>query len=72
MNSADQQEKLAKEISLRLTGFSGHVAGFEGDREPVLPATLPHTQEENACLKKIVAEQALDIDIVKEVSRKDF
>ena len=29
-------------------------------------------EKENARLKKLVAEQALDIDIVKEVSRKNF
>jgi putative transposase len=33
---------------------------------------LKELEKENARLKKIVAEQALDIDILKEVSRKNF
>jgi putative transposase len=33
---------------------------------------LKELQKENARLKKLVAEQALDIDILKEVSRKNF
>jgi transposase-like protein len=33
---------------------------------------LKELEKENACLKKLVAEQALDIDILKEVSRKNF
>jgi putative transposase len=33
---------------------------------------LKELEAENARLKKIVAEQALDIDILKEVSRKNF
>ncbi len=34
--------------------------------------SLKELEEENARLKKLVAEQALDIDILKEVSRKNF
>ena len=33
---------------------------------------LKELEKENARLKKIVAEQAVDIDILKEVSRKNF
>ena len=33
---------------------------------------LKELEGENARLKKLVAEQALDIDILKEVSRKNF
>ena len=33
---------------------------------------LKELENENARLKKLVAEQALDIDILKEVSRKNF
>jgi putative transposase len=33
---------------------------------------LEELEKENARLKKLVAEQALDIDILKEVSRKNF
>ncbi len=33
---------------------------------------LKELEKENARLKKIIAEQALDIDILKEVSRKNF
>jgi putative transposase len=33
---------------------------------------LKELERENARLKKIVAEQAVDIDILKEVSRKNF
>lgn len=33
---------------------------------------LKELEKENARLKKLVAEQALDIDILKEVSRKNF
>ena len=33
---------------------------------------LKELEKENARLKKIVAEQALDTDILKEVSRKNF
>lgn len=33
---------------------------------------LKELERENARLKKLVAEQALDIDILKEVSRKNF
>ncbi len=33
---------------------------------------LKELDKENARLKKLVAEQALDIDILKEVSRKNF
>lgn len=33
---------------------------------------LKELEKENASLKKLVAEQALDIDILKEVSRKNF
>ncbi len=33
---------------------------------------LRELEKENARLKKLVAEQALDIDILKEVSRKNF
>ncbi len=33
---------------------------------------LKELQRQNARLKKIVAEQALDIDVLKEVSRKNF
>jgi transposase-like protein len=33
---------------------------------------LKQLEAENARLKKIVAEQAVDIDILKEVSRKNF
>ena len=33
---------------------------------------LKELEKENAHLKKLVAEQALDIDILKEVSRKNF
>jgi len=33
---------------------------------------LKELQKENARLKKIVADQALDIQILKEVSRKNF
>ncbi len=33
---------------------------------------LKELETENARLKKIVAEQALDIDVLKEVSRKNF
>jgi transposase-like protein len=33
---------------------------------------LKELEKENARLKKIVADQAVDIDILKEVSRKNF
>jgi putative transposase len=33
---------------------------------------LKEPEKENARLKKLVAEQALDIDILKEVSRGNF
>ncbi len=33
---------------------------------------LKELEKENARLKKLVTEQALDIDILKEVSRKNF
>jgi putative transposase len=33
---------------------------------------LKELEKENARLKKLVADQALDIDILKEVSRKNF
>ena len=33
---------------------------------------LKELEKENACLKKLVAEQALDIDILKEVSQGNF
>jgi len=33
---------------------------------------LKELESENARLKKIVADQAVDIDILKEVSRKNF
>jgi hypothetical protein len=33
---------------------------------------LKQLQKENARLKKIVADQALDIQILKEVNRKNF
>jgi len=33
---------------------------------------LKELEKENACLKKLVAEQALDIDILKEVNRGNF
>jgi putative transposase len=33
---------------------------------------LEELEKENARLKKLIAEQALDIDILKEVSRKNF
>ena len=33
---------------------------------------LKELEKENARLKKLVAEQTLDIDILKEVSRKNF
>jgi putative transposase len=33
---------------------------------------LKELEKENARLKKLVAEQALDIDILKEVSRGNF
>ncbi len=33
---------------------------------------LKELEGENARLKKLLAEQALDIDILKEVSRKSF
>ena len=33
---------------------------------------LKELEKENTRLKKLVAEQALDIDILKEVSRKNF
>ena len=33
---------------------------------------LKELEKENARLKKIVADQAMDLDILKEVSRKNF
>jgi len=33
---------------------------------------LKELEKENARLKRLIAEQALDIDILKEVSRKNF
>ncbi len=33
---------------------------------------LKELEKENACLKKLLAEKELDIDILKEVSRGNF
>jgi transposase-like protein len=35
-------------------------------------ARLKELERENARLKKIVAEQAMDIDVLKEISRKNW
>jgi putative transposase len=43
-----------------------------GGMNPSETKRLKELQKENARLKKLLAEQALDIDILKEVSRKKF
>jgi putative transposase len=43
-----------------------------GGMNPSETKRLKELQKENARLKKLLAEQALDIDILKEVSRKNF
>ncbi len=45
-----------------------HYGGMKGDAMK----RLKELEAENARLKKIVAEQAVDIDILKEVSRGNF
>jgi transposase-like protein len=44
---------------------------FGGMKGPDV-ARLKELERENARLKKIVAEQAMDIDVLKEVSRKNW
>ena len=43
-----------------------------GGMKPDAMKRLKELEKENARLKKIVADQALDIQILKEVSRKNF
>jgi putative transposase len=43
-----------------------------GGMNPSETKRLKELEKENALLKKIVADQALDISILKEVSRKNF
>jgi transposase-like protein len=43
-----------------------------GGMNPNEMKRLKELEKENARLKKLVADQALDIDILKEVSRKHF
>jgi putative transposase len=43
-----------------------------GGMNPNEMKRLKELEKENARLKKLVADQALDIDILKEVSRKNF
>ncbi len=47
------------------SGYYGGMSASEAKR-------LKELEKENARLKKLVAEQALDIDILKEVSRGNF
>jgi putative transposase len=48
--------------------WRNHYGGMKADAMK----RLKELESENARLKKIVAEQAVDIDILKEVSRKNF
>jgi transposase-like protein len=48
--------------------WKNHYGGMKADATK----RLKELERENARLKKIVAEQAVDIDILKEVSRKNF
>jgi len=43
-----------------------------GGMSPSEAKRLKELEKENACLEKLVAEQALGIDILKEVSRGNF
>ena len=43
-----------------------------GEMNPKEAKRLKELEKENARLKKLVAEQALDIDMLKEVSRGNF
>ncbi len=43
-----------------------------GGMSPQEAKRLKELEKENARLKKMVAEQALDIDILKEVNRRNF
>jgi putative transposase len=48
--------------------WRNHYGGMKADATK----RLKELEKENARLKKIVAEQAVDISILKEVSRKNF
>jgi len=48
--------------------WRNHYGGMKADATK----RLKELESENARLKKIVADQAVDIDILKEVSRKNF
>jgi putative transposase len=43
-----------------------------GQLEPADVKRLRHLEQENAKLKKLVAERALEIDVMKEISRKKW
>jgi len=49
-------------------GWRNHYGGMKADATK----RLKELEKENARLKKIVAEQAVDISILKEVNRKNF
>jgi putative transposase len=48
--------------------WRNHYGGMKADAMK----RLKELEKENARLKKIVADQAVDLDILKEVSRKNF
>ncbi len=61
----------ARELGISEATFQrwrNHYGGMKADAMK----RLKELESENARLKKIVADQAVDIDILKEVSRKNF
>ena len=58
-------------VSARLPSIAGGIATVVCRRTDFMKR-LRELEKENARLKKIVADQAVDISILKEVSRKNF
>ncbi len=63
--------EVARELSISEATFHRWKKQY-GGMSPQEAKRLKELEKENARLKKMVAEQALDIDILKEVSRGNF
>ena len=63
--------EIARELGISEATFHRWKARY-GGMSSEEAKRLKELETENARLKKIVAEQALDIDVLKEVSRKNF
>lgn len=63
--------EVARELGISEATFHRWKARY-GGMNPSEAKRLKELEKENARLKKLLAEQALDIDILKEVSRRNF